>query len=136
MARARLPGRQLCDDEGLLLALHDQAAGERVRLDDAFAAPERRLAAAAGHPVLALWRALHGEAELIAQLPAVRGVAQLERAPGIDVQVQVARDRLRAEVAVLRAHSRPVEASRGGLELHLRRRPRREHRGVAGDGVE
>src|SRR4051812_42095345 len=122
MARARLPGRRLCDDEGLLLALHDQAAGERVRLDDTFAAPERRLEPATRHPVLALWRALHGQAQLVAQLSAVRGVAQLERAPRIDVQVQVARDRLRAEMAVLGAHSCPVEASRGGLELHLWRR--------------
>src|SRR2546423_12682158 len=119
-----------------LLALDDEAAGERVGLDDALALPERRLEPAAAHPVLAPGSALHSEAYPVPQLAAVRCVAQLERALRIDVQPQLARHRLGAEMAVARAGARPVETSGRRLEFHLWRAPRCADDRVPADGVE
>src|SRR3954469_25975029 len=97
--------------EAPLPALDDQAARERVCLDHALPLAESRLEPAAGHPVLALWRALDREIRLVAHLAAVGCVAQLERAFRIDAQLQVAVHRLGAQVTVLGAGSRPVEAA-------------------------
>src|SRR5947207_986375 len=90
-----------------LLPLHHQRAGERVRLDHALSLSEARLQPAAGHSVLAPGGPLDHQIQLVAQLPAVRGVAQLERALRVQGQPDVARHRLRAQMAILSADPGP-----------------------------
>src|SRR5438067_10904328 len=119
-----------------LLALDDQAAREGVGFDHALPLAERRLQPAAAHPVLALGSALHREVDLVAKLAAVRGVAQLERALRVDVQPQLAGDRLGAQMAGARTGAGRVETAGRRLELHLRRGPGSRDDRMAGDGVE
>src|SRR5260370_23780551 len=119
-----------------LLLLQHQIPRERVGLDHAFALPVRGFEPAPRVAVLALWRVLDGEVQLVAQLAALGGAAELERAARVDRQVQVAGDGLRAHAAVAPACARPVEVARRRLELELRRRARRAHHAVARDGVE
>src|SRR5438128_4031521 len=119
-----------------LLALDDQAAGERVGLDHALPLAERSLEPAAAHPVLSLRSALLREVHLVPELAAVGGVAQLERALRVAVQPQLAPHRLGAEMAVARADARPVEAARRRLEFHLRRGARCSDDRVPRDGME
>src|SRR5712664_3243044 len=119
-----------------LLPLHHQRAGEGVRLDHALSLPEGRLQPAAGHSVLALGGALDHEIQLVAQLPAVRGVDQLERALRVQGQPDIARHGLRAQMAIPSAGPGPVQTTGSGMELDLRRRTRGGDCAVSGDGVE
>src|SRR5207302_7744766 len=94
----------------------DQIAGEGIALDHALALAVDRLQPSAHAAVLPLRRALDLELQLVAKVAAVRGVGQLEAAPRrIGLQLDVAGDRLRAEVAALGAHSRPLHVVRGGV---------------------
>src|SRR5947209_5878575 len=63
-----------------LLLFHDDVAGEGVGLDDSLALAVRRLQPAARQAVLPPRGVLDGQVHLVAQLAAVRGVAELERA--------------------------------------------------------
>src|SRR5882724_12072105 len=121
---------------GALLPLHHQRAGEGVRLDHALPHAEGRLQPAGGHSVLALGGALDHQIELVAQLPAVRGVAQLERALRVQGQPEVPRHGLRAQVTILPAGSGPIQTAGSRMELDLRRRTRGGDRAVSGDRVE
>src|SRR5438270_7771547 len=75
-----------------LLSLHDQAPGEGISFDHALPLPERRLEPPAAHPVLPPRRPLHRQIRLVPQLPGMRGVAQLERAPRVHAQPHVSGD--------------------------------------------
>src|SRR5438132_13598606 len=81
-----------------LLLLDDQIPGERVGFDHAFALAEGRFHPPRCHPVLARRGALHRVVDLVAQLPAVRGVAELERALRIFQHPQPAGRGYRAHV--------------------------------------
>src|SRR5437867_595380 len=91
-----------------LLLLHHERAGEGVGFDHAFALAVGGLQPAAPHSVLLPGGPLDGEVRLVAHLAAVRGVAELERAPRVDIEVEVPGDRLRGEVAVPAARPGPI----------------------------
>src|SRR5207248_6541639 len=105
------PARPSAAPACALLPFHHQRAGERVRLDHALSLSEARLQPAAGHSVLAPGGPLDHQIQLVAQLPAVRGVAQLERALRVQGQPDVARHRLRAQMAILSANPGPVQTA-------------------------
>src|SRR5438552_10546174 len=135
--RTRQPiGQASKRKQSRLFLLDDQIPGERVGFDDAFALAEGRFHPPRSHSVLPGRGALHREVDLVAQLAAVRGVTELERALRIDRDAQLAGDGLGAQVAVPGADSAPLQRARSRLEFDLRRRGRADHQRAAGDGVQ